>query len=109
MKLARIAHRKGLFALEYEASFIPKDLPLCSHIVKMIELICDGTEPDFVEEIMTIKFLANNYEGIDAILFFLYTRSMLMIQAGTPCILLEEMFQSVVSGTDLVLKEEQDS
>lgn len=32
-----------------------------------------------------------------------------MIQAGTPCILLEEMFQSVVSGTDLVLKEEQDS
>lgn len=49
MKLAHIAHRKGLFALEYEASFIPKDLPLCSHIVKMIELICDGTEPDLMQ------------------------------------------------------------
>lgn len=72
MKLARIAHRKGLFALEYEASFIPKDLPLCSHIVKMIELICDGTEPDFVEE---RKFLTDISENVIRKIFLISIKS----------------------------------
>lgn len=72
MKLAHIAHRKGLFALEYEASFIPKDLPLCSHIVKMIELICDGTEPDFVEE---RKFLTDISKNVIRKIFLISIKS----------------------------------
>jgi len=97
MKLEHIAHREGLLALEYEAEFIPKDAPLCNELTEMIELIVDGTEPQIIEELMTIKFFAvHNYTGIEALLYFLYARSMLMIQAATSPRLIEGLFNAVI-------------
>ena len=58
MKMAHLAHREGLLALDYEAEFIPKETPLCNEIAEMAELIAGGTEPKIFEELMTIKFFA---------------------------------------------------
>ena len=98
MKLERIARREGLLALEYEAEFMPKDIPLCNQITEMIELVVDGTDPQVIEELMTIKFFTiHNYTGIEALLYFLYVRSMLMIQAGMSPWLIEQFFNAVLS------------
>ena len=77
---------------------MPNDIPLCNQIAEMIELVVDGTDPQVIEELMTIKFFAvHNYTGIEALLYFLYVRSMLMIQAGMSPWLIEQFFNAVLS------------
>ena len=108
MKLEHIARREGLLALEYEAEFIPKETPLCNEITEMIELVVDGTEPQIFEELMTIKFFAvHNYTEIDALLYFLYARSMLMIQAGMSPRLIEELFNAVIPKEVFIFERER--
>lgn len=108
MKLEHIARREGLLALEYEAEFIPKETPLCNEITEMIELVVDGTEPQIFEELMTIKFFAiHNYTEIEALLYFLYARSMLMIQAGMSPRLIEELFNAVIPNEVLTFERER--
>lgn len=98
MKLERIARREGLLALEYEAEFMPKEIPLCNQIAEMIELVVDGTDSQVIEELMTIKFFTeHNFTGIEALLYFLYVRSILMIQAGMSPWLIEQFFNAVLS------------
>ncbi len=91
-----IARREGLLALEYEAGFISKDMPMCNEVTEMVEMIVDGTEPDFFSEILTLKFMGNEYKGIDALLYFLYARSMLLIQEGTSMYQIEQLFNAVI-------------
>lgn len=108
MKLEHIARREGVLVLEYEAELMSKDVPLCNQLIEMIELVVDGTEPQILEELMTIKFFAAyNYSGIDALLYYLYARSMLMIQAGMPPILIEELFNAVLPDEILTFKEKR--
>ena len=97
MRLAHLAHREGLLALDYEAEFIPKKVPLCNEITEMIDLIVSGTDPKIFEEIMTIKFFAiHNYTGIEALLYFLYARSMYMIQMAASSRDIEALFNAVL-------------
>ena len=108
MMLEHIARREGLLALEYEAEFIPKETPLCNQLTKMIELVVDGTDSQVIEELMTIKFFAvHNFTGIDAILYFLYARSMLMIQAGISPRLIEELFNAMIPNEVLNFERER--
>ena len=108
MKLERIARREGLLALEYEAEFIPKETLLCNEITEMIEMVVDGTEPSIFEEFMTIKFFTiHNYTPIDALLYYFYARSMLMIQAGMSPRLIEELFNAVLPNEILSFERER--
>ena len=107
MKLEYIARREGLLALEYEAEFMPKDTPLCNEIIEMIELVVGGTEPKIIEEFMTIKFFAvHDYDEIEALLYFLYARSMLMIQSATDPRVIEELFHEVIPKGRMTFNEE---
>lgn len=108
MKLEHIARREGLLALEYEAEFLPKETPLCNQLTEMIELVVDGTDSQVIEELMTIKFFAvHNFTGIDALLYFLYARSMLMIQAGISPRLIEELFNAMIPNEVLNFERER--
>lgn len=108
MRLAHLAHREGLLALDYEAEFIPKETPLCNEIIEMIELIVSGTEPKIFEELMTIKFFAiHNYTGIEALLYFLYARSMYMIQMGISSRDIEALFNAVLPKDVMVFDKER--
>lgn len=108
MKLEYIARREGLLALEYEAEFIPKEIPLCNEIIEMIEMIVDGMEPQIFEELMTIRFFAVcNYTEVEALLYFLYARSMLMIQSGVSSWLIEELFNAVIPNDVLSFRQKR--
>ena len=114
MKLQHIARREGLLALAYEAEFMSKEIPMCNEITEMIEMVVDGTEPVIFEELMTIKFFTvHDYTEIEALLYFLYARSMLMIQAGMSPRLIEELFNTIIPKEVQVfererIKEEED-
>ena len=97
INLERIARREGLLALEYEAEIMPKETPLCNELTEMIEMVVDGTDPVIFEELMAIKFFTvHDYTEIEALLYFFYARSMLMIQAGMSPRLIEELFNTVI-------------
>ncbi len=108
MKFEHIARKEGLLALEYEAEFIPKETPLCNEITEMIELIVSGTEPQIFEELMTIKFfVTHDYNEIEALLYFLYARSILMIQAATSPRWIEALFNSVIPNAQVTFDKAQ--
>lgn len=96
MRLDRIARSEGLLALEYEVGFIPKDMPLCKEICTMVRFVTDGTEPKFLAELMTLKFMGEGYQGLEALLYFLYARGMLLIQAGESPWMVEAIFSAVI-------------
>ncbi len=96
MRLQRIARSEGLLALEYEVGFIPKDMPLCKEICTMVRFVTDGTEPKFLAELMTLKFMGEGYQGLEALLYFLYARGMLLIQAGESPWLVEAVFSAAI-------------
>lgn len=96
MRLYRIARSEGLLALEYEVGFIPKDMPLCKEICTMVRFVTDGTEPKFLAELITLKFMGEGYQGLEALLYFLYARGMLLIQAGESPWMVEAIFSAVI-------------
>lgn len=95
-RLYCIARSEGLLALEYEVGFIPKDMILCKEICTMVRFVTDGTEPKFLAELMTLKFIGEGYQGLEALLYFLYAREMLLIQAGENPWVVEAVFSAVI-------------
>ncbi len=102
MRFSYQARSEGVLAMEYEAGRIPKDMPFCREIGSMVRLVVEGTDPEFVAEWMTLRFLSENYQGLEALLYFLYARGILLIQAGESPYLIEGFFQAVIP-QDLLL------
>lgn len=96
MRLSYQARSEGLLAMEYEAGRIQKDMPFCREIGSMAEAVVDGTNPELVAEWMTLRFLSENYQGLNALLYFLYARAILMIQADESPYSIERFFQAVI-------------
>ncbi len=46
----------------------------------MVRLIVEGTDPEFVAEWMTLRFLSEDYQGLEGLLYFLYARGILIIE-----------------------------
>ena len=108
MKLEHLARREGLLALEYEMEFLPREIPLCNELIEMVEMVVDGTDSEILDELMTIKFFAqDHYTGIDALLYFLYGRSMMVIQSGRSHIMIENLFNAILPSEILNFKQKQ--
>lgn len=95
-ELSLTAYNEGLICLEETAEYIPNDMPLCDEVIKMASLLADGTEPQYFAEFLTIRFLANDYRGLDALLYYLYGRSMLMIATADYSLQIDELFGAVL-------------
>ncbi len=96
MRLCRVSNLEGLLALEYEVGFIPKDMPLCKEICTMVQFVTDDIQPNFLAELMILNFMGQDYKGLEALLYFLYARGMLLIQAGEEPRMIEAVFSAVV-------------
>ena len=96
MRLSYQARSEGLLAMEYEAGRLPKDMPFCREIGNMVRLVAEGTSPAYAAEWMTLRFMSENYQGWEALLYFLYARGILMIQAGESPYMIEGFFQAVI-------------
>ena len=77
MKLADLARKEGLLALEDMAKTLPSDF-----LRQLILLVVDGNFPDTIAEIGTNIYWTKESEGADAMAYYMYLRGMLGIQNG---------------------------
>lgn len=81
--LGKIGRREGLLALEEASENILKDNSFENSLLKqLIEYIIDGTDPAVIEKIMTTKFLFNEYDVVESLIFYIITNGCMMIQDG---------------------------
>lgn len=107
MRMAYVCQKDGLLALENPVSFMPKDMLLFNEIAEMVNLITDGQEARFVSEMLTVKFMVNQYCGLEAFLYYLYARSLLLIQAGMSPYQIECFFNFVIPGKTFQFDEQR--
>ena len=94
--MAYRCRKEGILALEYVVGFLSNDTLLLSEITEMVRLVIDGRDAQFISEMMTLKFLVNQYCGLEAFLYYLYARSILMIQEGASPYQIESFFNFAV-------------
>ena len=96
MKFHRASKENGILAFEELVQYLNEKNPMEGNFYRMIQMIIDGSEPEYISDLSTNLFLANEYEGIEAVVFYLYARGTLMIQNGNNARDLEDLFNSVI-------------
>lgn len=105
--MAYRCQKGGIFALEYAVDFLPKDTLLLEEITEMVRLVIDGKDPQLISEMLTLKFLVNQYCGLEAFLYYLYARSLLLIQSGASPYVIESFFNFALPERALFFDEQR--
>lgn len=95
--LGKIGRREGLLALEEASENILKDNSFENSLLKqLIEYIIDGTDPAVIEKIMTTKFLFNEYDVVESLIFYIITNGCMMIQDGENTTYIKESLKACI-------------
>lgn len=79
VELANLSRAEGLLALEARVSET-RGLPREAELYDIILLICDGVDPESLEEICLATYFSSDLTGIDALIHIIYTMAALAIQ-----------------------------
>lgn len=91
LRLSNIARREGLLALEeYAEGYIAEREPEEIFLKKAVLLIVDGTDPEYVRDILSANILVCGTDTLQGYLKFLYLHGILSIQAGENPRIIEE-------------------
>lgn len=91
MKLADVARKEGLLALEKMVEMLCSD-----YLRQLIILVVDGTFPDMITEIATNLYWTNAPVGANAMVDYIYLRGMLGIQNGENLTILNKLLVSLM-------------
>lgn len=91
MKLADLARKEGLLALENVLETITSDL-----LKQLILLVVDGTFPDLIIEIATNIYWTKAPDGEEAMVDYIYIRGMIGIQNGENLRTLDKILKSLM-------------
>ena len=67
-----------------------------SLLKQLIEYIIDGTDPTVIEKIMTTKFLFNEYDVVESLIFYIITNGCMMIQDGENTAYIKESLKACI-------------
>lgn len=93
LMLAGKARREGLLVLDKAAAASPF---APDYLRQMVSLIVDGRDPKMVLEIAAGGYWRRNPQGIHAMVYYFYIRSMLLMQEGEDPHLIQELFLSLI-------------
>ena len=94
--LSNLARNKGLLALEDAGNSLPGDVPCIPFLHKAIELVVDGYEPEWIEEILTTVYWAEEKSRTEAAICYAYLRGLLMVQDGVNPRTIENVLMALV-------------
>ncbi len=87
-KLTNIARKKGLMDLEEEANKV-ENLDGGKYLLFLIERVCDGVSPEYLEELALTKYFASACRDYRALQYLMMIKGSLMIQQATNPLLIE--------------------
>lgn len=91
MKLADLARKEGLLALEDMIDTITSD-----YLKQLIILVVDGTFPEIIIEIATNIYWTNASDGVNSMVDYIYLRGILSIQNGENLRVLDKLLMSLM-------------
>lgn len=95
--LSKVGRREGLLALEEAANVILEDNSFENSLLKQIvTYIVDGTDPTLIENIMTIKFMFNEYDAVESLIYYIIANSSLMIQDEEDTTYIQESIKACI-------------
>lgn len=80
-KLSNCARKEGILALEEHALELKRD-GIEKHLIDMLMLVVDGTDPDIITEISIYRYFSECYDMYDALEYLMYLIGAMSIQAG---------------------------
>ena len=92
--LSHIGRKEGLLALESEC--YKMDETDKKYLKTMIMLVVDGTDPELIEEICLMRYMASGFKGYEALIYMLQMFGVLAIQAGENPRVIEEKLLAMV-------------
>lgn len=92
--LALYAKEEGVLFLDSHMYFIDDEDPMTGNLIWMVNMIADLLNPDCIEEIVTNRFFVREYEGIDALIYYVYAMGIMYIQRGVNSLVIEDFFNS---------------
>lgn len=94
--MSRIGRGTGLLGLEEEAQNLQKNIVHGELLKRAVNLVCDGTEPRIIEEILTSNYWADSQSRIEYVVGYIYIRGILMVQDGMNPRIIEEMLYAII-------------
>lgn len=94
--LSRIGREEGLLALETAAEEMDKKIVHSELLKNAVNLVCDGTDPDIITEILTSNYWVDSQSRIEYVVAYIYLRGILMVQDGMNPRVLEEILYAMV-------------
>ena len=82
LEMSQTARREGLLALEEAVKDVPPEIGLYEEIQWINSLIVDGTDPERVLEMATAPYWVGNFQGEDAMMYYMVVLGFRDIQAG---------------------------
>lgn len=95
LSLMNISRIEGLLALE-DKVLENAENPRYNDLSQMLMLIVDGTEAELVFEIGMNRYFANQYQGVDALVYLIMLRGVLGIQEGLNPMILVDLLDAMV-------------
>lgn len=91
INLSEMARTQGLSCLKEKAEHAGSGL-----LKLAVSAVVDTCSPEFVTEILSNAYWADEPEGVQAMVYYIYLRGMLCIQRGDPPQIIQEIIQSLM-------------
>lgn len=98
MDLANMTRTQGLLELESRGEELSEDMGIfgVKYLKQLILLVVDGTDPQEVSDIAYLIYSANKFPGKNGLIYLLFMKAMLAIQAGVNPRLLEQTLMAML-------------
>ena len=108
LKLANVARREGLLALEEQAENFDINDENMELLSTLLMLLVDGTDSEMLTEIGINKMITYNLPSYDGLISLMFFRGSLMIQAGENPYLIENYLKSMMPDSSRKMLEKRE-
>ncbi len=95
VELSNTTRKSGLLGLEDRVNRLG-DINNGDILKEIVILVVDGTDPELVDEICTLKYFANDFKVFDALQYLMIQMGVLSMQAGDNPRIIEEKLLSII-------------
>jgi len=95
LKFHTVARKEGLLSLEEECEALDEETEE-KYFAELLMLVVDGTDQELVIEYALSRYFGANLTGYEGIIYLIYFKGVLMIQAGNSPVIVEQILTAML-------------